>query len=369
MKILATVLVIVSIFVHTDSLIIHSEPATAIQQFFKLQNRGEGWLGSDVFTSVNLDENRYLFILGDTLVGNLTKKGHRNWSHMPRNSLATMRITERYMFPPEFYIKYDPNNDNSGFFTSEDKNTWYWPIQGTPIKNQLYILAYSVTSNGTGAFGFSIIGTTIIKVKNPRDEILNWKYTYHPLPNSNSNINWVTAAIAVSDYWYIVGSSEGKKESILTRIKLNDVYNLNWDKFEYWSTIEGSSVPSYHYASENTLLTPIFHPNIPETSLYYHDFLGKWFILEIPAFSGTVNLRTANSIEGPWTNGVPIYQIPEPWNDINDGVFCYAPKYHPMFSENNTLVFSFMSNTFNVEDLNTKTEVYVPQFIRTTFKP
>ena len=50
--------------------------------------RQHGWLGADVDTSLllNKNENKYLWLFGDTLVGNMAKNGDRRFETMPRNS-------------------------------------------------------------------------------------------------------------------------------------------------------------------------------------------------------------------------------------------------------------------------------------------
>lgn len=69
---------------------------------------------------------------------------------------------------------------------------------------------------------------------------------------------------------------------------------------------------------------------------------------------------------GPWTEGQPIYRVPEmqpttPGYDKD--TFCYAAKEHPEF-ERGDLVFTYVCNTFAVPRLAINLGIYHPKVVR-----
>jgi hypothetical protein len=62
------------------------------------------------------------------------------------------------------------------------------------------------------------------------------------------------------------------------------------------------------------------------------------------------------------------YQIPAPWGQ--SPYYAYAIKSHPEFQkQDNEIIFTFMSNSMDLEDVIEQADVYVPQVIRVTIYP
>ncbi len=75
-------------------------------------------------------------------------------------------------------------------------------------------------------------------------------------------------------------------------------------------------------------------------------------------------IAVADQLTGPWSEWYPIYDVPAPYNNTKK-VFCYALKRHAEFERaSNELVLTYMSNTYDVNDLKTMLDVYVPQIVR-----
>jgi len=341
-----------------------------IQKYFTEQQTG--WIGADIATSIPLDNGVSVFLWGDTLVGKMVNN-QRDFNAMPRNSLATVKVTNGEASLPNYYIKRDPANSNSGFFTPPMKTDWFWPTAGIAIAGKLYIIAYDTFQNSSGNFGFATRWTTVITVQNPQDDPNDWKYTQTPLSDTDNILSWSIGAFTkypLDNYLYLLGSHNNKTDNsaVLSRISLSNLIQNNWSQLEFWAFESASSTqPSYIVGNHYWKLAPLFSPSIPETSMQYHPFLKQYFVLDIRFLDNKVSLRVANQPEGPWSQPTDIYTIPPPWTGT--GVFCYAPKSHPEFAKSNEIVFSFMSNTFDINDLKTKTSVYIPQFIRVTISP
>ena len=126
-----------------------------------------------------------------------------------------------------------------------------------------------------------------------------------------------------------------------------------WNKGKQWSK----------FVTIDRLET-IFDKGPSESSLFYHNFMKKYYFIIINPYTDYIALRLADQLTGPWTEEIHIYQIPYPWN--KSPVFAYAGKSHPELQQSeNEIIVTFMSNA-GLKDIETMTQVYIPQAIRVT---
>jgi len=290
-------------------------------------------------------------------------KGRRDFNTMPRNSIGLLNVS---WFQPsteiQDVIKFNFSNVNSGFWTPSKNTDWYWPCIGAMVENELFVFAYQVYTVGSGQWGFAFRGTAVIHVRNPTASPREWISDAQLLKYSNNTLNWATAVTIVEDYLYLFGDSN-EKNTVLSRIKLVDVILDNWDAMEFWANISGTTQWSSDPSVVPNQLATVLDTRISEATVQFHTYLNKWFILNVEFLATTILIATADELEGPWSSWSPVYELPAPYNETNI-IFCYAVKAHPEFALPHEIVFSFMSNTFNVSLLKEYTNVYVPQLIR-----
>lgn len=101
-----------------------------------------------------------------------------------------------------------------------------------------------------------------------------------------------------------------------------------------------------------------------------HDspFLKCWYMVIVDLFATSVLLYTAPDVTGPWAS-TEVYKIPQPFNDLSK-YLCYAGKSHPELAQENEIIITYISNSWEVEELFGKgsSKIYVPNFVRLTFK-
>jgi len=190
----------------------------------------------------------------------------------------------------------------------------------------------------------------------------SWKYNYIVIPNTNNDLLWGSATIVIDDYLYLLGFY--KEGTILSRLLLSNVVADRWDLLEKWSYQNaGTRSPSWNITPEGELVS--LFPKIPETTIQYHPYVSKYFVLDIP-FGGTdIMISWSDTITGPWSKWESIYKIPYPWNDLKDGNFCYAPKSHPELTKApNEIILTYANNAPSIFDLVNKLQIYDPQVIR-----
>ena len=104
----------------------------------------------------------------------------------------------------------------------------------------------------------------------------------------------------------------------------------------------------------------IMEDNASEMTVRYHPEIGRWLALySYPNLndpfprataSGVVTIRTAERLEGPWSEPKSVYQIPELEEDYAAGydpnTFCYAAKEHPEYAREGRLLFTYVCNLF-----------------------
>ena len=111
-----------------------AEPDLAFERLFR---RDEGWIGSDAIYSIPLPDQSWLWVFGDTLVGEV--RGGRRWNvAMVNNSFARQRG-----FGPdrriELQLACDPQGKATSFLTPRDKPGYFWLWDGLVLDGRLYL--------------------------------------------------------------------------------------------------------------------------------------------------------------------------------------------------------------------------------------
>jgi tetratricopeptide (TPR) repeat protein len=91
----------------------------------------------------------------------------------------------------------------------------------------------------------------------------------------------------------------------------------------------------------------------------------RWGILvyQVDDFlSQTVAVRYANSLTGPWSEPVPIWDTHQ--RDIRLHTFTYGAKAHPHLSQPGELLISYQLNTFKNSEQYDRADIYRPRFLR-----
>jgi hypothetical protein len=98
--------------------------------------------------------------------------------------------------------------------------------------------------------------------------------------------------------------------------------------------------------------------------------LNSFMTLSIPFASTSVFVQLSESLHGPWSLPIPLYDFPAPFNETKT-TFCYAAKIHTEIdvhinTDGFAFAFSYMCNTYSLGTLFQpwEAQVYVPQIIR-----
>jgi len=319
-----------------------------------------GWLGADVSTSIHLGEDLYLWLWGDTLVGNcymLNGERVRHITRMPHSSLALVHMNGNRK--PEYIIPVD----NRGVFYPkylQNSPLYYWIVAGEvgPLTGKLYICAMVINNTGTG-IGFEQLGSDIIIVDNPQSPPDQWQWNSFRLPYTDGKNSWGAAISSDGAYLYLVGLYVGGQA--LVRIPEVDMANHNFGALQFYSK-------DNRWLSGIDSLVPFLSSpfTVTETTLMYHPNLKKWYMVGSQAYQSFIYVSLADNITGPWQS-YSIYTIPAPWSNgklyIN-----YAAKVHPEFqAKDNEIVFTYNTNSVTgLQGLASEIGAYHPHFIVVT---
>lgn len=180
-----------------------------------------------------------------------------------------------------------------GFFSPPNNTHWFWVISGVKVGSSLVLFGYDTFQNTSGMWGFATSSIFCIRVDNPLDNPMNWKYSMSSISNTNSSFV-IGASVAISNgYAYITGSNNNAI-TILARIETSSLLSFQWQALEYWAVSEGTT--KWLSFSPHLQFQSLFPQPPSEDTLQYHPFLQQWFILILTPFSTEVQITMAPDV-------------------------------------------------------------------------
>ena len=326
----------------------------------------EYWQGADAAYSIPLHDGRVVWIFGDTLYGD-KREVNGNVPRMVHNTIGISTCKDG-KWKIEYAIKRSAKGEFDSFFKPQrNDGTYYWALDGVEHNHELWITLLCVRNKPNSdafALGFEVCGTDLANITGLNKHPQDWRISYFPLVEESVHANPSASVLIDGDYIYIFTLYElGTRPQILTRIPLNGLRNPK-DNLQYLGSDD-----QWHNGIEPAKAKVIMAKGASEMSVRYHPELKKWLAVMVDPqiFSDKVLLRTAPSMNGPWTEGDVIYRIlilqkSNPNYDAD--TFCYAGKEHPEFEKPGELLITYVCNSMKPKKLESEINVYVPQVIR-----
>lgn len=337
--------------------ILHSEPAP--QWNAKFANT-KGWIGGDAVYSVALNQQRVLWLFGDTLLGTV-QDGKRAGATMVNNTIALQTGLDKDA-SIRFLSGEGRDDKPAAFFTPTDGKGWFWPQAAVCEGDRLFLfLAQMDKGEHPGVFGFRQIGQWLAVIENAADDPQQWRMQFRPVPFARFDRtrlqSWGSAVLAEDDSMYVYGYQEkskeiGSRKLLLARVpagKLTDFTKWRFRTSDGWS----------ERAEE---ATPLAGGLATEFSV--HRMPGERGYVLVTTENGLGNRivgRFAGSAVGPWSAPMLLYRCPEMARD--KGVFCYAAKAHPWAAKDDELLVSYCVNAWEFARLFREEKLYRPQFV------
>jgi hypothetical protein len=313
----------------------------------------DGWYGGDGAYSINLDNERTLWLFGDSFVS--TEAGRKDRVGMDvilGTTLAISTCQDNTGFRIKYYIK----KKDGVFASSFGDNEWLWPQDPFIVNSVLYIplLAVTVIPEGKAPFNFKIAGQKIARIDNySAKDPHQWHLRYLDLSQSipDGIVALATTSVVYDNHVYFYPLYRYAKEAfnisgnILARIAVDKLDNPA-EAIEYLNKEEG-----WDKILQPARVKIVLEAGVSELSIRYHADDEKWIAVYLSTTKNGDQLlyQTADKPEGPWSAPQAlITTIAEvnPQGALYDkNNFCYAGKEHIQYVKGKNLVVTYVCNS------------------------
>lgn len=371
---------------------ITAAPASEWDQVF---SRKEGWIGGDAIYSMLLPENEVLWLFADTFIGKVADGQRQPGLKMVNNTLARHKLAAPG-FPPEhdsvqfLWSEHPSGKDPKGPAEISPQTEpgawikptapgreeeWYWVADAICVptstgKPRLLIFLWRMAKAGNkGVFDFRVVGTNVAIIDNPEAKWSEWQPeqldVVHPQtpaadPQSPPDVVWgselLLERIGKEDYLLIYGYRSGKvgNELLLARVLPEQIHAMNRWEFhsaDGWTGKLDEAAPLTTGVPTEYSVSKIDSREGPE-----------WVLIQSELLFGTrIQMRTAPTLIGPWSDPAPVYSIPD--IDASKKHFTYAAKAHPELSPPGKLLISYVVNSFDFGEACRNADIYRPRFV------
>lgn len=329
-----------------------------------LFHRDPRWLGADAALTIPLDEERTLWLFGDTFVAK-TPANLRSESAMPRNTVALQTGRDPRAAKIEFAWRAQADGTPASFFPDSGER-WYWPGHGVRLpRGPLVVFLFKLRATPNVGLGFASDGYALAIVDAPDAPLAAWKPRIIDAPALPFDA--LPATAVVRDKEHVVALAirgEGVHAGALVRYSFAALARGELSDGEWW----GGSERGWMSAESIGAAGPVFVIDDAGAECSIHwDRRTKSFV-HVASYgfgASEIGVRRAPALTGPWSKPEIVYRPPE-----SDGPrpFVYAAKAHPELvgPREGDLVVTYATNSFEFADLFTERgvrELYWPRFM------
>ncbi len=332
--------------------------ASAWREADQLFRRDRHWLGADVASTVDLGDNRTLWLFSDTWI-DAAGQGTRKGARMVSNSVAIQTGTDPTTADISFYWGKDAAGNPDAVFPDRNGES-LWFGNGIRAGDRL-ILFFARTVRNTGVgLGFEHTGWTAIMVTNPDDKPSAWQWYELETPANLQGILLGFAAVLKLDGYIVALGSQNPVKShpiFAARWPEEEVHQGNLLHPEWWAGELVGWVPD----SSGMQRYPLFNGGQTELTVHYDEPGGRFISVQTEGFGAAdIMMRAAPSLTGPWSDLRMLYRPPEYYRQ---NIMIYSGKAHPGLTGAD-MILTYATNTFKYEEYLTDSLIYYPRFVR-----
>lgn len=300
---------------------------------------GPGWIAGDSTYSVQLPDDRTLWLFSDSFIGTVTEAGDpQPGMTMVHNALVAEddsgRLSTRTAEGPE------------SFFEDPSSSSYYW-VQDAQVEGDELIVFLSLTKQ-VGEHGFEWERNAIARVSLPDLKVID--IADDP---TGDTVAWGAGVMTTPTHTYVYGVEDrGETKHLhLARVPagtLTDRSTWEYRTKDGWNRDAGQSARLTDGVANELSVSP------------HEDGYVMISSDTSEPFSPDIRAWTACSPEGPWQHPQTIYETPE--SEPKDH-FTYNAHGHPELSDDGELLISYNVNTFNFDELTSDPTLYRPKFI------
>jgi len=312
------------------------------------------WLGGDGATSVDLGDNRVLWLFGDSFV-DADGTGARRSSTLVRNTIAVQTGYDPADALLEFAWKKRENKPAAFFQKSGDH--WYWPASGILLGRHLLVFLMEIQA-ADNDLGFESCGWKAAWIDNPREAPGRWNITWLISPQRENLV--VGSGNPILEKGFLLAfAANGETQS---------VYLARWPEA---AARAGTLTAPQWWAGEETGWAdaredrarpePVFTEGQIEFSVAYRPAERRYLRVQTGSFlNPCLAFATAPALTGPWSDGVCFFTPPE---QGDPDLLIYAGKFHPAL-RGAEMVFSYVVNTTCPERILSDMAIYFPVLLQ-----
>lgn len=309
-----------------------------------------GWIAGDATYSIALPDDRTLFLMGDSFIGEVINENEiASEAKMIRNcALILDGDSLRAIYGGTFESPID------FIQTDSPDSTWYWPehgiVEDTVLK--IFLAKFTTDPNGTPGWNFVYVGHDIALFSFPEIQLI--KITSLPLYDTNE-VMYGDRILKDSIYTYIYGRKDDTTSGY--KIPYPHIARTTGDISNSWEYFDGLN---WSEKPESTRSINSFQVS-QQYSVFKHK--NKYVLITQDIWlSPNIFSFTSLSPVGPWENKTLLYSTPI----VFENTFTYNAYAHPQFDKNNNLLLSYNTNG-DFWDIFNNVEIYRPTFIRVPF--
>lgn len=313
----------------------------------------ERWHGGDGAYSVDLGDERVLWLFGDSFV-EADAPGHRRGSRMVRNSIA---VQEGYD-PSRARVAFHHGGNRetpTDFFPCPTEGHWFWPGPGVRVGERLLLPFLELQSSDEG-LGFEAVRSVLQVVDKPNAPPVTWQPREVKLPDHDLGVQLGFGAWRVAEDHLLAFSpvEPGPHDVYLARWSLVDVRAEHLEAIEWWGAAGWSRDTSH--------ARPVVRSVQSEFSVHRQDS-STWWMIAVDGFGRTnIAAWTAPAPEGPWTALGPQVR-PAICNQEDAQLLVYSAKAHPELHGDGVII-TYCTNHLDFWKMAGDMSLYFPRFTR-----
>lgn len=327
------------------------DSAEAWPEADELFHRDASFAGGDSAYSVRIDDERVLWLFGDSFFGE-GEPGSRAGRDMVRNVVAVQEGHD----PSAAGFQVYAGESAAGFFTLDEvgEERWLWPGPAVNVDGALLLLL-SVIERREGGLGFESVGSRAVLVEDPAGAPSSWILRPLAVPEAPAGVLFGLGAATVDDgvVYGLAPREPGNHDLYLWRIDVEDARQGDLSRVR-WHSREG------RFGAAEAANVVVANA---QTELSLHRRGDDWLLVEVNGFGAVdVVIRGADVPWGPWSGRELLYRPPE---SAREGVLVYSAKAHPELGDgHDELVVTYCTNHVDFWTLAADTTLYFPRFVR-----
>jgi len=333
-----------------------SEAAPEINAKFRPQ---EGWIGGDGAQSIDLGNNRTLWLYGDSWVGTV-KDGRRSKARIVHNAVGIQCGPDA---PCTFIVREDAKKKPIDLISPVDGRGWLLIQNGVMVNDRLYLfMSQFDRPSDLLRPDRSPLGQWLAVVDNPQADPRDWCITQVRMPFSSyarrRDVTFGSGAIVDGKYVYIYGTDDTSRLTsqnrflTVARVPVDEVADMSKWRFlrsGRWSHdfMHADRISDYM----STDLSVAYMPGLKRYLMVYTDC----------DISNRIVARTAPTPIGPWSQIQKLHACREGAGDAK--LYSYGGKAHPSLSSDGKLVISYLTSSVDTWQVAMDARLYWPTFV------